>query len=233
MPPKIAGRSVLVVAAHPDDEVLGCGATIAKHVDAGDRVHVAILAQGLFSRTDGTRDDAALGALRASAQKANDILGVSSLEFFDYGDNRMDTVARLDVAKAVEQVIEKHDPSIVYTHFAGDLNVDHGRVSEAVTVACRPVPDGRIESLRLFEVQSSTEWRPPHAGLQTFAPNLFINVATTLARKLAALQAYASEMRKWPHSRSIEAVEHLARWRGACAGYEAAEAFLIARDLED
>ena len=226
------GRVVLVVAAHPDDEVLGAGATIAKHADAGDVVHVAILAQGLFSRTEELREGTSLNDLRDAAQRAGDILRVASLEFFDYDDNRMDTVARLDVAKRVEDLIERRSPDIVYTHFAGDLNVDHTRVSEAVTIACRPMPGARVQSLRFFEVQSSTEWRPAHAGVQTFAPNLFVNVAATLPRKIQALRAYRSEMRPWPHARSIEAVEHLARWRGACAGYEAAEAFLVARELE-
>lgn len=231
MPPPSSGRSALVVAAHPDDEILGCGAAIAWHAAKGDRVHVAIMGQGVFSRSDGSASPDALAALRECAQKANRIVGASSLELLDYPDNRMDEVARLDLTKATEALVERHAPEVVYTHFPNDLNVDHRRVSEAVCVACRPVPGSRVRSLRFFEVQSSTEWQPP-VGAALFAPNFFINVSETLEAKLEALRAYAGEIRAWPHARSIQAVEHLARWRGATVGVDAAEAFVLARAIE-
>lgn len=231
MCPSVSGRSVLVVAAHPDDEVLGCGATTARHAARGDRVAVVILGQGVYSRA-GAQGQAELESLRAAARRAAEITGASSLDLHDFADNRMDEVARLDLAKIVEAAIAKHQPQIVYTHFPGDLNVDHGRVSEAVTVACRPYPGNQIESLRYFEVQSSTEWRPPHSGNSPFGPNLFVDVTATLDKKLQALRAYENEMRPFPHARSIEAVEHLARWRGASVGVPAAEAFVLARAIE-
>lgn len=231
MCPEPSALSVLVVAAHPDDEILGCGATLARHAARGDRVNVLIMGQGVFSRSDGSADQESLEALRQCAQEANRIIGASSLELLDFRDNRMDEVARLDLAKAVEAVVSQHAPDIVYTHFPGDLNVDHVRVSEAVCIACRPIPGSSVRSLRFFEVQSSTEWRPPAIGT-AFAPNLFVDVSSSLEKKIQALRAYSGEMRAWPHARSIEAIEHLARWRGACAGLGAAEAFVQARALE-
>lgn len=232
MCPSSTGRSVLVVAAHPDDEVLGCGASMARHAAQGDRVAILILGQGVYSRGAGTQPQSDLDHLRECARRAADIVGATSLELHDLPDNRMDEIALLDIAKLVEAAVAKHGPQIVYTHFPGDLNVDHGRVSEAVAVACRPYPGNQIESLRYFEVQSSTEWRPPHGGSAPFGPNLFVDVSTTLEKKLAALRAYEKEMRPFPHARSIEAVEHLARWRGASVGLHAAEAFVIARAVE-
>lgn len=232
MSASFSGGSVLAVAAHPDDEVLGCGATLARHAAAGDRVAIMILGQGVFSRGGGDEAHAQLEELRAAGRRAAEIIGASSLDLHDFADNRMDEVARLDIAKLVESAIAKYQPRIVYTHFPLDLNVDHGRVSEAVTVACRPYPGNQIESLRYFEVPSSTEWRPPHAGSAPFGPNLFVDVSGTLQKKLEALHAYEKEMRPFPHARSIQAVEHLARWRGASVGLEAAEAFVLARGIE-
>ncbi|HJU50434.1 MAG TPA: PIG-L deacetylase family protein [Pseudogulbenkiania sp.] len=219
-------KSVLVVAAHPDDEVLGCGGTIAAHVARGDEVHVAILAQGLNSR--GPASAEAFAHLHAAATRARTILGASTLALFDYPDNRLDTVALLDLVKEVERLIEQHQPSRVYTHIASDLNIDHRRTHEAVITACRPVPGHPVDSVLCFEVPSSTEWVPAASGMP-FVPNWFHDITATLDKKLAALEAYATEMRLFPHPRSLEAVRHLAAWRGASVGFGAAEAFVLAR----
>lgn len=224
-------RTVLVVAAHPDDEVLGCGAAMARHALRGDKVHVHILAEGLTSR-EGTRDRSkhadGLSELAAAAHKAHSILGVSSTTLHAWPDNRMDTVPLLDVVKTVEAAIARHRPDIIYTHHGGDLNIDHRVTQQAVETACRPLPGAGLESLLFFEVPSSTEWRTsgPEAA---FAPDWFLDASETLPLKLKALKAYASEMRPWPHPRSLQAVEHLARWRGASAGWKAAEAFMLGR----
>ncbi len=226
-------KNVLVIAAHPDDEVLGCGATMAKHARNGDRVHVLILAEGLTSR-DGRRDRAkhaaGLSELAKAAHKAHVILGVESTTLEAFPDNRMDSVPLLDVVKIIENLVSRLHPEAVYTHHAGDLNVDHRVVHQAVVTACRPLPRQRVDSLLFFEVPSSTEWQV-QSPEETFAPNWFENASSTLALKLKALKAYASEMRPWPHPRSLEAVEHLARWRGATAGWNAAEAFMLGRRL--
>lgn len=217
--------NVLVVAAHPDDEMLGCGATMARHADAGDDVHILLLGGGIDSRGE---DADARAALRAAAERARAIVGARTLEVADFADNKFDTVDRLAIARVVEAAVARHAPRIVYTHFAGDMNVDHGRVHDSTAVACRPQPGHSVETLLFFEVPSSTEWRPPGAA-PSFAPNWFVDAGATLARKLAALEAYGSEMRAFPHPRSLQAVEHLARWRGASVGFEAAEAFVVGR----
>lgn len=216
-------NAVLVCAAHPDDEVLGCGATMARHALEGDAVHVLILSQGLFSRQSASDNpDASLETLRSAARRANDLLGVRSIQFLDFPDNRLDSIDRLDVARAIETSIAELKPNIVYTHFNGDLNVDHVRVHEAVSIACRPVPGQPVRETYFFEVQSSTHWRPNVA----FTPSHFVDVSETLDRKLEALRAYEMEMRPSPHARSLEAVEHLAKWRGSLVGVPAAEAFV-------
>lgn len=226
-------RSILVVAAHPDDEVLGCGAAMAGHARAGDDVHILILAEGLTSRDqkrDRSQHGEGLSQLAEAAYRAHGILGARGTQLESFPDNRMDSVALLDIVKVVEAALEKHAPSLVYTHHGGDLNIDHRIVHQAVVTASRPMQGSTLRTLLFFEVPSSTEWQMPTAAT-AFIPNWFVDATETLTVKLEALRAYASEMRPWPHPRSPEAVTHLARWRGASSGYEAAEAFQLGRHL--
>jgi len=226
-------KHILIVAAHPDDEVLGCGATIARHHHEGDTVHVVILAEGATSRDERREPDkrnSELKALSAAADRARAILGASSLELHDFPDNRMDAVNLLDVIKVIEGALDRFQPEIVYTHHGGDLNIDHRIVHKAVITACRPVPNAPIRTLLFFEIPSSTEWQAPGSA-PSFAPSWFVDVSPWLERKIQALEAYQAEMRPWPHPRSLEAVTHLARWRGATIGVQAAEAFVLGRHL--
>jgi len=224
---------ILVVAAHPDDEVFGCGGTIAAHVSKGDSVNVLIMAEGITSR-DNTRKielrDNELENLAGSAKKANDILGVQSLTLLSYPDNRMDSINRLDVIKSIEQYIDKFEPSVVYTHSRTDLNVDHRVINDAVMAACRPLPNSRVNQILFFEVASSTGWNGME-GNSTFSPNWYVDISGTLGKKTEALGAYSSEMRDWPHARSLDALKNLAKWRGASVGIDAAEAFYLARNI--
>ncbi len=223
---------VLVFAAHPDDEVLGCGGSIARHIIEGNEVAVEILAEGITSRGD-TLPNAegleSLEQLRLAAERANRVLGVKSLRLHGLPDNRLDTVPLLDVVKRVESAVAEFEPAIVYTHHGGDLNVDHEVVNRAVLTACRPSPQTPVRTVLGFEVPSSTEWRPGFAT--RFAPTWFVDISRTLDMKLAALEAYASEMRAWPHARSLESVRSLALWRGATVGVEAAESFDLLRHV--
>ena len=223
----------LVIAAHPDDEILGCGGSMAKWSKNGHEVHVLIIAEGATSR-DNTRDRPArqmeLSHLAGSAKKAGKILGVKSVKLLDYPDNRMDSVDLLDVVKPVQEIIAKLKPDMVITHHAGDLNIDHKITHQAVITACRPQPEQSVKRILSFEVLSSTDWQPPSSG-NPFVPNWFEDISDTLDIKIKALEAYESEMRDWPHARSTKAVEHLARWRGASIGCEAAEAFSMIRNL--
>ena len=226
-------NNVLLVAAHPDDEVLGCGGTIARHADAGDQVQVLIVAEGATSRQqqrDRVQATGELSALAQAAQQAGAILGAHGVELLDLPDNRLDSLDRLDLIKQIEECIARHQPQVVYVHHAGDVNVDHRRLHEAVITACRPTPGQPVRRLLSFEVASSTEWQPPGSA-PPFQPNWFVDITSHWLRKREALAAYASEMRPWPHARSIEALEHLARWRGAQVGVEAAEAFCLLRQL--
>jgi LmbE family N-acetylglucosaminyl deacetylase len=225
--------TVLVVAAHPDDEVLGAGGTIARHADAGGVVQVLIAAEGATSRQQQPdRDEAAneLARLSNAAQVAGRILGAAAVELLSLPDNRLDSLDRLDLIKQIEQKIDQHQPQVVYTHHAGDVNIDHRRLHEAVVTACRPTPGQPVRRVLSFEVASSTEWQPASSA-PTFEPNWFVDISAQWARKRQALEAYACEMRPWPHARSIVALEHLARWRGAQVGVEAAEAFCLLRQL--
>lgn len=225
------GERILVVAAHPDDEVLGCGGSIARWVKEGHLVHLLLLADGEGARTDMKNGGNVIERIRhrhRAADEAAKILGVTSISRFDFPDNRMDGVELLDVIKAIEGVIETERPDCVLTHHAGDVNVDHRVAQEAVLAACRPQPGHCVRQLLFFEVPSSTEWRPAASG-QVFAPNFFVNISETLDAKLDALQAYRDELREFPHPRSINAVEALARWRGASSGVSAAEAFCLGR----
>jgi LmbE family N-acetylglucosaminyl deacetylase len=224
-------KSILIVAAHPDDEVLGCGGTMAKLAQQGATIHVAFLADGVSSR-DGypTAQQAELTSRRTAAQKACDILGVKSVSFGDFPDNRMDTIALLDIIKPIEALVAKFQVDMVFTHHAGDVNIDHRRIHEAVSAACRPQLGHPVKTLLSFEVSSSTEWQLSGSA-PAFAPNWFVDISETLDRKLAALEAYAAELRPWPHPRSRQGVEHLARWRGATVGVDAAEAFILGRQL--
>ena len=224
-------ESVLILAAHPDDEVLGCGGTIAKLANQGASVHVAFLADGVSSRSgEAALSGAELSARRVAAQSACALLGVRSVAFGDFPDNRMDTVPLLDVVQAVEVLVAEYRPETVFTHHAGDLNIDHHRLHQAVATACRPQCGHPVKTLLCFEVPSSTEWQLPGSA-PIFVPNWYVDVSATIERKLSALEAYAAELRAWPHPRSRQGVEHLARWRGATVGVGAAEAFVLGRQL--
>ena len=224
-------QSILILAAHPDDEVLGCGGAIAKFTDAGLVVNVAFFADGVFSRAgqlEGRQHE--LTARRSAAQKACEILEVKSVSFGDFPDNRMDTIPVLEITQAVEILVGKHQPDTVFTHHSGDVNIDHRRLHEAVVTACRPQQGHPVKTILCFEIPSSTEWQLP-GSLLPFMPNWFVDISATLGRKLAALEAYAEELRPWPHPRSRRAVESLAHWRGATVGVDAAEAFILGRQL--
>ncbi len=220
-------RTICVVAAHPDDEVLLAGGTIARHAAAGDKVHIVILAAGADAR--GGPQVPYIGRLRDQAQKAARILGASSVDFHDWPDNRMDTVPLLDIVQKLEAFLQEKQCGVVYTHHANDLNIDHRIAHQAALTACRPLPGAIVTTILAGETNSSTEWEA--AGPAPFFPTEFVDIGTTVSQKLAALECYAEEMRPWPHPRSIEGVRALARWRGIQSGHDAAEAFATIRRL--
>lgn len=220
-------RNILVVAAHSDDEALGCGGTIAAHAAAGEAVHALFLTNGVGARA-ATTSSLEANRRRIAAAEAGKILGISSTVHFDFPDNRLDTVSLLDVIQAVENVVQDVQPEMIYTHHADDLNVDHRVCHQAVVTACRPQPGAGVSSIFGFEVASSTEWA---FSSPAFDPRHFVDISDHLGTKLQALGAYDEEMRPPPHPRSARSIEALARWRGATVGCIAAEAFSVIRQI--
>lgn len=232
-------NSVMVVAAHPDDEILGCGGTMARLVQQGARVTVVLLGEGPVSRleTENSHQKATEQSHAfASAHRAGAILGVDRVitpadrGCAGFPDNRFDTVPLIELVKYIEAIGAEIKPDVVFTHHAGDLNVDHRITHQAVLTAFRPLPGQTVRSVFAFEILSSTEYSFASAE-PLFVPNFFVDIATALCRKQEALHAYSSEMRDWPHPRSYEGVECLAKLRGAQNGVDAAEAFIMCRGL--
>lgn len=230
-----AGRTVLVVAAHPDDEALGCGGAIARHAAKGDGVHVVFMADGIGAREKGVvekQTEREKAARRKMAQAAAVALGARPPRFLDFPDNRMDSVPLLDVVRALEPLIGEINPAVIYTHHAGDLNIDHKITCRAVMTACRPLPGSQVREIYGFEVLSSTEWGVPGQD-EAFRPARYTALdKSCLDRKMKALRCYAAEMHDFPHARSYKAAAALAELRGAQAGLPTAEAFTVLRLVE-
>lgn len=221
---------VLVVAAHPDDEVLGAGATMARLSAEGRPVSVLVLGEGVTSRgaaEDGA--DEALTVLRSESETAAAVLGVREIVHSRLPDNRFDGVDLLDIVQVIEARISEVQPTLVLCQSGADVNVDHQRTHQAILAATRPQPGSSIRSVLAFEVASSTEWAFGRNG--GFNPTVFYDVSEHVEAKIEALAAYQSELREWPHPRSLRHVEHQLRTRGAAVGVAAAEAFEIVREV--
>jgi len=217
----------LIVAAHTDDEVLGCGGTIARHVSEGDVVYAVFMADGVSSRAQADQNDLALR--NSASEHARKILGIQKNYYLGLPDNRLDSLQLIEVIQRLEPIIHELKPNTIYTHHHGDLNVDHSITHRAVMTACRPVPGHSVREIYAFEVMSSTEWATPFA--EPFIPNHYVDISCQLTQKLNALGAYEVEMRETPHSRSVEHITHLAYHRGHTVGVMAAEGFVTVRCL--
>lgn len=216
---------VLIVAAHSDDEVLGCGGAMARHIVEGDSVSVLFLTDGVSSR-DSVEQHAARSREKA-CRNALKALGVAEFRQLAFPDNALDSIPLLDLVKQVEMAVADCRPTIVYTHFARDLNIDHQITNAAVLTACRPLPGSQVKKILTFEVLSSTEWST--SSHQNFNPNYFVEITPFWEQKLCALRYYAEEMRDYPHSRSFKTAEALAILRGSTNGVPMAEAFVVER----
>ncbi len=227
-----ASSPVLVIAAHPDDEILGCGGTVARLVADGHHVHFAIMGEGMTSRHPQRSDADAkeLTALHQQAHAAAAKVGVTNVVLHELPDNRLDTVPLLDVVKLVEDLVDRIKPEVIYTHHAGDLNVDHGVIHRAVLTATRPVAGQPVLDIYAFEVPSSTEWAFQRIE-PSFRPNVFVDITQSLELKIAAMECYRTEARKFPHPRSPEALRAIATRWGSVVGCAAAEAFELVRSV--
>ena len=222
-------KTILVVVAHADDETIGMGGTIKKHVMNKDKVHIISMTDGVSSRKNIQSKD--IIERKKSANIASQKLGFIWEDCFDYDDNSMDKYPILDIVKSIEKIKNKINPDIVYTHSGADLNIDHRIVANAVITAFRPQPNERCSEIRLFEVASATDYGN-EAIIDKFTPNLFININETWEAKELALKAYKSEMKQNPHSRSIEGIKNLAKLRGNQVGLHMSEAFQVIRKIE-
>ena len=223
---------VLVVAAHPDDEVLGCGATIARLAREGAEVHIAILGEGITSRYEkGEKADRKLlEKLHGASRKVATLLGAKDLSLHNLPDNKFDTVPLLDVVKIIEDIVKQIRPRTVYTHHGGDLNIDHSITARALLTATRPVAGCPVRELLAFEVPSSTEWAFQQIE-PTFRADVFMDVQATIEAKIKAMALYEGEARPFPHPRSAEALRAIARRWGSVAGVDYAEAFSLVRSV--
>lgn len=224
---------ILVVAAHPDDEVLGCGGTITRLSNEGHGVYIAILGEGITSRFK-KREQAKrslIELLHSQSKKVARLLGAKNLFLYNLPDNRFDTIPLLDIIKIIEDLIQKIKPEVIYTHFAGDLNIDHQLVNRAVITATRPLKDSTVKEIYAFEIPSSTEWTFGSLG-QVFRANVFVDISKFLDIKLKAMSFYKSEMNDFPHPRSTKALTVVAQRWGSICGCEAAEAFELIRMIK-
>lgn len=223
--------NILVIAAHPDDEVLGCGGTIARKVSEGHEVRLLIMGEGITSRKT-ENETQKIEELRDCTRKVAKILGIKDIHFNTLPDNRFDTIPFLRVTKFIEDYLNEHEkPDIIFTHHPGDLNIDHRLTARAVLTATRPVEGSCGKTVISFEVLSSTEWAF-NAIKPSFEPNMFVDISDFTIRKIQALCEYTSEIRNPPHPRSIEGINALATYRGFTAGFYRAEAFQVLRWIE-
>lgn len=235
---------ILVIVAHPDDEILGMGGTMKKLAKNKHTIKLMIMATGIFARRSDQYSNSndyeveekkseqmmkQVSQLRKDAIKANKILGVSNVEFDDFPDNEMDTVSNLEITKKIENLIDTFQPDVIYTHSEHDINVDHRALYYATITATRPRPNLSVKKVISFEVPSSTEWYFP----QKFSPNIFVNIEKELSFKIKALKQYKNEIRKFPHPRSTDALDIIAKRWGTVSGFKAAEAFCLVRELQN
>lgn len=225
-------KNALVIAAHPDDEILGLGGTIRKLINDNYSISCVILGEGLTSRKDSRVDTPKnqLLELKGNTLKAASIIGYSNVDFCELPDNRFDSVDLLEVIKIVTKQVEKYKPDTIFTHHYGDLNIDHRITYEAVTTSCRPVGNYVTKNIICFETPSSTEWNFKHSE-GSFKPNLFIDITQTLRTKLDAMSCYLTEVTEYPHPRSLEALKVIAARWGTVVGTDYAEAFELVRSV--
>jgi len=232
----LKNKRILVVVAHPDDEVLGPGGSIHRLIkDYNCKIKAVILGEGITSRTD-SRDkqlwEQELAQHKSNIQDAAKAISYHSVRVYDFPDNRFDSVDLLDLIKIVEAEKNEFKPEVIFTHHGGDVNIDHQRTFEAVITSCRPMAQEEVNTILTFETMSGTEWRAS-SDPRHFIPNLFIEISSEdLKAKTKAMESYEFERRPYPHPRSPEALEVRAKMWGVAAGCAMAEAFYIVRSIQ-
>lgn len=224
-------NKILIIAAHPDDEILGCGGTITRLVKEGYKAYTLILGEGITSRDEKrnrARREKEIKELREQIYKANGTIGVKDVFIYDFPDNRFDSVPLLDIVKVIERIKNEVKPNIIFTHYEKDLNIDHQITYKAVITATRPLPNETVKEIYSFEILSSTEWNFP----LSFLPNLFFDISEAINIKINAIATYKTELREYPHPRSLEGIKLIARFWGTKVGLYYAEAFSVVRAIK-
>lgn len=215
---------ILIIAPHPDDEVLGCGGTIAKHVKGEDEVYLCIVTKAYTP--DWSEDF--LKKRSEEIKKANEILGIKKTYLLDFPTIKLDTIPQKELVDSITNIVGEVKPDVMYIPHKGDLNKDHRLVFEATLVVARPINNNLMKILS-YETLSETEWGKP---IVPFVPNVYVDIASTVEKKIEAMKSYKSELRKLPHPRSEESIRTLARIRGLESGLDFAEAFTLIREIE-
>lgn len=217
----MSGRKIVVIAAHPDDELLGCGGTLALHARAGDQITGVIACEGESLRYG----EGGVGQ-SSHIKRASEVVGFKDVRLLGFPDQRLDTVTLTEVITPLERVIREVRPHIVYCQYGGDINCDHQLLFRAALVATRPT-ENHIEAVYVFDTASSTEWGYP----RTFVPDTWVDISSTLEIKLRAMACYESEVREYPHPRSLKGLEHRAKAWGNQTCLDAAEVFMTVRQV--
>lgn len=232
----LRNKKIMIVVAHPDDELLGLGASMNRLIEEFQVItHVVILGEGITSRSterDPAQWEKELTIHKENIRQAKNAIGYHSVSIYDFPDNRFDSVALLDIIKVVEKEKQQFQPEIIFTHHGGDVNVDHQYTFRAVTTACRPMEWEKVNTIITFETPSGTEWHPS-TDPQHFIPNLFIGVSEkNIIAKIKGMEFYEFEKRPFPHPRSPEALKIQAQRWGVAVGCYLAEAFCIVRSIQ-
>lgn len=219
---------VIVVAPHADDEIIGCGATIAKHIDAGDQVFV-IIATNASTGAPEIYSPESINAVRKEAREAHDFLGVSKTFFLDFPAPALNSFPEYKISLELDSLFKKINPNYLYLPHPGDMHQDHKAIYRASLVAARPTHKNKIAKIYCYETLSETEWGPMNE--KPFVPNHFENSENHFYKKIEAMKFFKSQIREFPNPRSIEAMEALAQFRGATCGFHRAEAFTVERQI--
>ena len=218
-------KKILIVVAHPDDEVLGCFASVAKLIKEGNEAYTLILGEGKTSRGEGELE---IKELHKEIKKANEVIGIKEVFIEKLPDNAFDTISLLEIVKVIEKYKNIVKPDIIFTHYENDLNIDHRITYQAVLTATRPMEDECVKEIYSFEILSSTEWNYP----LTFSPDTFFDISDTIDLKIEAMNRYTSELCEYPHPRSLKGIELNAKYQGMRVGKKYVEAFKTIRNIK-
>lgn len=222
-------NKILIVAAHPDDEVLGCFATVAKLIKQGYEAYTLILSGGKTSRGIVAKEE--LETLQLEMKNANKLIGIKEVFTADCPDNAFDSIPLLEIVKKIEEIKQQVQPDIIFTHHVGDMNIDHQITHKAVLTATRPMVDECVKTIYSMEIPSSTEWNA-FSTQNAFIPNVFFEIEDTIDLKVEAMNTYKSELRDYPHPRSLKYLKELARTNGVKVGLNYSENFMLIREIK-